>query len=148
MITLTVPGAPTGKGRPKFVRATGRTYTPASTQSAEQRIQSAWYAAGEPRIEGRGAIKMYVELVLGRPQNHWRRDGTLGLAGDRAPWPVKKPDADNALKLVCDALNGMAYIDDVQVTDVRVVRRWAAPREPEHTVVRIEPLARPERMAA
>jgi Holliday junction resolvase RusA-like endonuclease len=30
-------------------------------------------------------------------------------------WPTKKPDADNILKLVADALNGLAYVDDKNI---------------------------------
>ena len=29
--------------------------------------------------------------------------------------PLKKPDADNILKVVADALNGIAYQDDKQI---------------------------------
>jgi hypothetical protein len=48
-LTLVIPGTPVAKGRPKFVRATGRTYTPAKTKAAETRVYLAWQDAGEPR---------------------------------------------------------------------------------------------------
>jgi Holliday junction resolvase RusA-like endonuclease len=54
------------------------------------------------------------------------RDGTLSAAGQRKPFPTgKKPDVDNALKLLMDALNGKAYRDDVDVVDARVRRVWS-----------------------
>ena len=34
--------------------------------------------------------------------------------------PVVKPDFDNIGKIVCDALNGIAYYDDAQVVDAQV----------------------------
>ena len=34
--------------------------------------------------------------------------------------PAKKPDADNILKAVCDALNGFAWKDDAQVIEAHV----------------------------
>lgn len=37
--------------------------------------------------------------------------------------PDKKPDIDNVLKVVLDALNGVAYEDDKQVVEVRC-RKW------------------------
>ena len=37
---------------------------------------------------------------------------------------MKKPDIDNCLKAVMDALNGIAYNDDKQVTKNYVVKRW------------------------
>lgn len=37
--------------------------------------------------------------------------------------PDKKPDIDNVLKVVLDALNKIAYADDKQVVEVRC-RKW------------------------
>lgn len=37
---------------------------------------------------------------------------------------VSRPDADNCLKIVCDALNGVAWNDDSQVVDARVRKRY------------------------
>lgn len=36
---------------------------------------------------------------------------------------TQKPDADNDAKLVLDALNGVAWDDDQQVTDLHVIKR-------------------------
>ena len=35
---------------------------------------------------------------------------------------MKKPDSDNILKAVADALNGVAYHDDVQVLDMHITK--------------------------
>ena len=40
--------------------------------------------------------------------------------------PTKKPDWDNIGKIVCDALNGVAYHDDAQITYSVVKKRYAA----------------------
>jgi Holliday junction resolvase RusA-like endonuclease len=130
-LTLVIPGTPTGKGRPKFVRATGRTYTPAKTKAAENRVYLAWLEAGQPTLPD-GPLWMTVEIVLARPQNHWKRDGTLSATGERSHRPTKKPDIDNVIKLIADALNGCAYRDDAQLVDVSCVKRWAAPAQGEH----------------
>lgn len=45
-----------------------------------------------------------------------------------------KPDLDNLVKLVLDACNGIAYVDDGQVVDVRA-RKWAT--GPARTVLRM-----------
>ena len=42
--------------------------------------------------------------------------------GDAHP-DTQKPDADNDAKLVLDALNGVAWDDDQQVTDLHVIKR-------------------------
>jgi Holliday junction resolvase RusA-like endonuclease len=148
VIVLRVDGKPHGKGRPRFVRATGRTYTDQQTTSAEQRVHAAWHAAGRPRLP-LGAAALEVELVVDRPQAHIKRDGSLSAAGQRADWPIRKPDADNALKLIMDALNGCAYRDDVDIVSASVVRRWATAGEHEHTVIRLRPMstdAEPEQL--
>jgi len=40
--------------------------------------------------------------------------------------PTSKPDGDNNLKLVQDALNEIVWRDDAQVVDARVIKRYAA----------------------
>ena len=134
-INLVVPGEPRGKGRPRFVRATGRTYTPAETEQAEGDVLTVWMAAGRPRIDG--PVCLTVELVLSRPKAHWRADGTLGLAGQRAWWPTRKPDLDNAWKLLADALSGRAFGDDAQVVYTLAWKRWARPGEAPHARVAV-----------
>jgi Holliday junction resolvase RusA-like endonuclease len=142
-ITLRIDGAPVGKGRPRFVKATGRTFTDAKTASAEMRVVAAWEAAGRPRLP-EGAIAFLVTQVVERPKTHWKRDGTLSAEGQRRPWPNgRKPDFDNAAKLLADALNGCAYRDDADVVHHWYVRRWANPGERAHTVLVLRPMTRP-----
>lgn len=38
---------------------------------------------------------------------------------------LKRPDADNIGKIICDGLNGVAYKDDAQVYMLLVEKRWA-----------------------
>lgn len=138
MIRLELSGRPEGKGRPRFGQG-GRVFTPAATKLAEGRIIDAWTSAGQPRLEG--PVRMSVYLEVGRPKGHYRKDGTLSADGLRKPRPTgKKPDVDNALKLVMDALNKRAYRDDVDVVEASVVREWA-PDGWERTVIRVEEAA-------
>ncbi|MDD6796479.1 MAG: RusA family crossover junction endodeoxyribonuclease, partial [Clostridiaceae bacterium] len=39
-------------------------------------------------------------------------------------YPQKKPDIDNCIKVILDALNGIAYEDDKQVVQVIAVKKW------------------------
>lgn len=139
MIELIVPGEVRGKGRPRFVKATGRTYTDTPTMRAETRIQLAWIEAGKPRVDD-GPLGMELEAVLVRPNGHWKKDGTLSAEGERKPWPTKKPDVDNTIKLAMDALNGTAYRDDALIVSAHVWKRWANPGEHEHTRIRVRPM--------
>lgn len=147
--TLVVLGSPRGKGRPRFVRATGRTYTDAATTTAEHRIQGEWIAKGRPYLTG--ALRMKVTLYLARPHGHFKVDGSLSKAGQRAVWPLRTPDCDNALKLVADSLNGLAYRDDKQIVEAIVERRWAPAGASEGTTINVwalEPQEHGEALAA
>jgi Holliday junction resolvase RusA-like endonuclease len=138
-VLFKVDGPVRGKGRPRFVRATGRTYTPAETTSAEERVRQAWREAGAPDY-GHNPIRLNVTVVLERPTGHRRTNGELSAAGLRSVYPTKKPDLDNVLKLVADALNKCAYADDAQVVDADLSRRWATREQHDHVLVFIAPL--------
>lgn len=43
--------------------------------------------------------------------------------------PTKKPDVDNIVKIVLDALNGLAWHDDAQVTFLAVSKEYTG-KEP------------------
>lgn len=137
--TFTVPGPPTGKGRPRFNRKSGHAVTPARTRIAENRVLLAWQDAGQARFD-LGPVSLHVEAVLERPKGHYRTNGLLAAAGERAPWPTKVPDADNLLKLVADALNKQAYRDDSQIVHATVIKRWANTNEGEHLRVTLAPM--------
>ena len=52
-------------------------------------------------------------------------------------FPTVKPDADNVSKIILDALNGLAYADDNQVTDLVVYKQYATADEKVGVVVNI-----------
>lgn len=39
--------------------------------------------------------------------------------------PMKKPDLDNVAKIILDALNEVAWVDDTQVVSLSVRRVWS-----------------------
>lgn len=120
--TIHIHGNPAGKGRARFGH--GRTFTPKETVMAENDIRAAWKAVGAPRLEG--PIALDVELYVTRPKAHYAVSGALSAVGRRMPRPSnRKPDLDNAVKLIMDALNTRAWADDVQVVELFVGRAWA-----------------------
>ena len=44
------------------------------------------------------------------------------LAGNISP--TKKPDADNIIKIVLDAMNNFAFKDDTQVTKLEIEKKY------------------------
>jgi Holliday junction resolvase RusA-like endonuclease len=126
MIELRVAGKSHGKERPRFDPRTRRAYTPPANIVSENDIRAVWREAGEPRVEDQdAAIGIEVFIMVVRPKGHFKKDGTLSAEGRRNPKPAnKKPDLDNALKTVMDALNSRAYRDDVRVARVFMDRDW------------------------
>ena len=124
-LRFTIPGKPMGKGRPRFATTAagyGRPYTPEKTENYETLVKwefhaqcgDAWFADAPLRMN----LLVYMEI----PRSASKRRKALMLAGKLRP--TKKPDFDNIGKIVADALNGLAYHDDAQVVDARVVKLY------------------------
>ena len=64
IIRFEVPGAPAGKGRPRFVRATGHVYTPARTGKYEGLVRLAAAQAMAGAAPGAGAL-LHLDQRLG-----------------------------------------------------------------------------------
>ena len=116
--TFCIPGEPVGKGRPRFDMRSGHAYTPAKTRTYEELVR--WSYRGGPFFTG--AVRMKVTAYLKVPQ-HLTQARLASI--ENGETPTKKPDADNILKAVADALNGLAYKDDSQITTVTVYKRWS-----------------------
>lgn len=125
MVKFTVPGAPKGKGRPRFSSRNGkvRTYTPDTTASYEDlvRMEYGSQCSGISFGDGPVAVTILAKFPIPKSVTKQRRAAML-----RHERPAKKPDADNIAKIVCDALNGIAYDDDAQVVSLKVEKMYAA----------------------
>lgn len=101
-----------GKGRVRFVKQTGRTYTPDATAEAMERIRQAYIAAGGIKAPEGAEVSVHITTLRPLPKSRPKR---IESEPD-----VYKPDVDNIAKLVLDALNGTAWDDDTQVTELVV----------------------------
>lgn len=126
MIAFTVPGAPTGKGRPKVVKIAGftRMATPAKTVAYEGLVAHTAQAAmaGRPMLDG--AVGCNVHIYAPVPASWSAKKQRAALAGELLP--TTKPDADNVVKAIFDGLNGVLWRDDVLVVDLLVRKRYSA----------------------
>lgn len=121
-----VPGPPTGKGRPKFcsMGKFGKAYTPAKTKAAELDILTRFknsYPGARPLA---GALSVKIQAIFSVPKNSSRKLRIAMLEGSVKP--TKKPDIDNITKLVLDALNGHAFIDDANVVELSCTKRYGS----------------------
>ena len=118
-LTFEVPGPVYGKGRPRFVRSTGRAYTPADTVTAESWVRTCALNAGATPLEGPLSLTVHVRVQIPQSWSQKKRSEALGSP------TTGKPDLDNIVKLIGDSLNGIAWADDRQVAALWTTRRYA-----------------------
>ncbi len=113
---FTVDGAPVGKGRPRMTKY-GTAYTPQKTRVYERQVRQSFRDSGGEMLGFMGLpVAVDIVAVFEPPKSVSKKKRAAMIAGDITP--TKKPDADNIIKIICDALNGYAYHDDAQVTRV------------------------------
>ena len=142
MLTFSVPGVPTPKGRPRMTRR-GRVYTPAKTVAYERTVSIVAQEAksrlgGGMLFEGPVMVTIYCYFAL--PPSWSRKRKAEMLHQPHA----QLPDLDNLVKSVLDGVNNTQYssppatniwIDDKQVAAVAATKHWA---EESSVLVRIE----------
>ena len=129
-----IEGKIKGKGRPRFSKYGKyvKAYTPADTASYENLIKlqfriscGDWYSELP--------LKMKITAIHGIVKSATKKDKAKMLSGELKP--TKKPDADNIVKVICDALNGIAYKDDTQVVELGMSKIYG---EQEKVIVEIQ----------
>jgi Holliday junction resolvase RusA-like endonuclease len=118
MLAFEIPGEPVGKARPRFLRKTGLAYTPKKTESYENRVAAAAQHAMANNEPWTGPVKLECRAVYLHPQS-WSAKKKAG-----ADWKTSKPDADNILKIVKDAMNKIVFHDDAQVVYATIQKRY------------------------
>jgi Holliday junction resolvase RusA-like endonuclease len=125
-VTITLPGIPRGKGRPKFSTRGGfaRAYTDSQTVSYEGAIRLAASQAmnGEPPFDG--ALAMIMTAVFPVPVSWSKKKQAAALAGEVRP--TGKPDFDNLVKSVADGMNGIVCRDDAQFVSALIQKEYGS----------------------
>ena len=124
-VAFVIPGTPVGKGRPKFARRGNFTvaYTPEKTASYENlvKLAASGAMAGRPPMEG--AADVSIALFVTPPASWSQKKQRSALLGHL--FPTSKPDMDNVIKGIFDAMNGIVWQDDKQVVSLRVFKRYS-----------------------
>ena len=132
--------APLGKGRPRAVSVNGRArvYTPTATADWEHFAAVELRAAWEAKPPMTGPLGCEIVAVFPRTAELLRKV----KAGYKYPtWRLPhavKPDADNIVKSVCDAIEKAGIIlDDKQFAILTVGKHYAMIHEEPRVEVRI-----------
>ena len=114
---FSIPGAPVAKARPRFSRRGGfvMTYRPSKEVAAEARLRA--FVQEQMRNQHLEMLPAGAPLVVScefdfAPPKSWGKRRKLGCLGQPH---ISKPDLDNLIKFVLDALNGVVWADDRQV---------------------------------
>ena len=136
MINFFIPGKPTGKGRPRVCRNV--TYTPKETKDYETLVRTCYkqkYSNKEPiPAKTPVEVEIYAYFKIHKSMPKKQKE----LIENNELFPTVKPDGDNISKIILDALNGVAYYDDNQVTDLTIYKQYATTDEKVGVLVKIK----------
>lgn len=123
-VTFFVDGAARGKQRPRTVRKGGvtRTYTPQETKQYEQLVKSAYMLKADGAFFD-GPVRVTLSVFVEPPKSMSKAKRQEILRNDNIR-PTSRPDLDNVVKSICDALNKVAYKDDAQIVELYISRHY------------------------
>lgn len=108
--------APKATPRPRFSKY--GTYNKKEYTEYKEVIRLA-YVAKNKGYPSENALQMRIDFFFKVPKS-WTKKKK-----ESAKWHISKPDTDNLIKAIKDALNGVAYKDDSQVCIVYASKRYS-----------------------
>ena len=133
MTIITIPCCPVAQPRQRVRVVAGRpqNYTPTDSpvNSFKATARMAWASASQAAPLS-GPVALYATFILAKPKGRNR-----GPSKGERIWCDRKPDLDNLLKSLMDALTGLAWEDDKQIVDLRSTKLYADKDESPHVDV-------------
>ena len=128
-----VPGKPQGKARARtfYNPQTGKSQsiTPSKTAMYENWVKQCFISKYQKlKIEQGRPLSVYIDAYFEIPKSTSKKKMEQMVDGEIMP--CKKPDLDNIAKVVCDALNGLAYQDDAQIVSLKI-NKYYTKNEPK-----------------
>ena len=131
------PGAAVPQARPRLTTIGGhaRAYDPPKSKAYKELVRecAVWQCRPDLNNLYLDAVKIKVTEYRAIPAS-WSKV-RRAKALDGVIKPVTKPDTDNILKIIKDALNGVFWKDDAQVVHDEIIKVYSA--EP-HVSVEVE----------
>ena len=129
-VSFTIPGEAVPKARPRVFKRKGKStaVTPEKTVKYENLVKWAAHQAMQKAgaVMFLGPLQASIDISLPIPSSWSSKRQEMAIAGQIAP--TKRPDIDNLVKALFDAMNGIVFRDDSQVV-FAVVRKLYS-REP------------------
>lgn len=119
MISFTIPGKPVAQSRPRFARrgsfVTTYDAAPSRDYKAWVRLCAAQAMQGRAPIDRDTPLALSVSVRIVKPKS----------TPKRVEFPVKKPDLDNYIKTLMDAMEGIIYAADQQIVSITASKVFA-----------------------
>jgi Holliday junction resolvase RusA-like endonuclease len=114
---LTIPGEPVAKGRPRLGTVAGHAmaFTPAKTRRYEDIVRQTAVREWNRPLLADTPLTLSVAFFRQIPKSASKKVKEGMLLGSIRP--IGRPDLDNNVKAVIDALNGVVFYDDSAIVE-------------------------------
>ena len=130
MRDFTIMGQPVAKGRPRITKR--GSYTPEKTVNYENLVKYSYIDKYKDTEVLESALGIEIKFYFQIPKSTSKKNRELMLKGEILP--TKKPDIDNCIKIITDALNTIAYKDDNQIVVVHACKYYSNEPRAEVTI--------------
>ena len=121
-----IPGNPTALKRHRTARVGKfiKQYDPSEGDMADFLAIAMKYKPAVPYNE---PLRVNIYFFFKRPKAHFRTGKDAGFLKDSAPkWHTNIPDVDNLVKFVCDSLNGIFWMGDKCICELKTSKQYSA----------------------
>lgn len=132
---VVIDGTPFAKQRPRFTKVGNfvKTYTPAETSNYENWVKMCYrQQVGQMMFKEDEPLMVVITAYFSVPKSWSKKNKERALKNEVVPTNAK--DVDNIAKIILDALNGIAYLDDHFITDLIVSKRYSDTPRVEVTI--------------
>ena len=99
------------------------TYNPEENRLYEEKVRQAFVEkTGHLQSDNKNPLRLYLLIGFEPPKSTSKRKRQKMLSGEI--FPCVKPDFDNVSKIICDALNKVAFDDDRQIVEAHIYKRY------------------------
>ena len=120
--------------RPRFSRKTGRAYMPNEYTLWKKIFLREWLKHNQTKFDAGVAIAVDLKFYIKPPKAISRVKKNQNILKTETWRVVVKPDLDNLEKSVLDSVNGHAYEDDNQISDLHSRKRYSLTPRVEITI--------------
>lgn len=124
-VFVLIPGDPFGKQSVRIAKrgAFASTYMPKETVEYEAKCANEAELSMNGMKPFSGPVELKLQMFFPIPKSWSKKKREAALLGKIVP--TKKPDSSNVLKSVEDGFTGVVWIDDCQVVDHHLTKRFA-----------------------